>query len=96
MSALHGKTAIVTGASAGMGRAIAERLAQEGATVVAADRSARCRSLGTQPSSLSSLCSRSTDAASSMKPSFSPALAPGSALSSLVWNGLCEVSMCGG
>jgi 3-oxoacyl-[acyl-carrier protein] reductase len=34
MSALHGKIAIVTGASAGIGRAIAERLAQEGATVV--------------------------------------------------------------
>jgi 3-oxoacyl-[acyl-carrier protein] reductase len=34
MSALHEKIAIVTGASAGIGRAIAERLAQEGATVV--------------------------------------------------------------
>jgi 3-oxoacyl-[acyl-carrier protein] reductase len=34
MSGLHGKTAIVTGASGGIGRAIAERLAHEGATVV--------------------------------------------------------------
>ena len=34
MSALHEKIAIVTGASAGIGRAIAERLAQAGATVV--------------------------------------------------------------
>jgi 3-oxoacyl-[acyl-carrier protein] reductase len=34
MNALQEKVAIVTGASAGIGRAIAERLAQEGATVV--------------------------------------------------------------
>jgi 3-oxoacyl-[acyl-carrier protein] reductase len=34
MSSLMEKVAIVTGASAGIGRAIAERLAQEGATVV--------------------------------------------------------------
>jgi 3-oxoacyl-[acyl-carrier protein] reductase len=34
MSSLTAKVAIVTGASAGIGRAIAERLAQEGATVV--------------------------------------------------------------
>lgn len=34
MSLLTEKIAIVTGASAGIGRAIAERLAQEGATVV--------------------------------------------------------------
>jgi NAD(P)-dependent dehydrogenase (short-subunit alcohol dehydrogenase family) len=34
MGTLSDKAAIVTGASAGIGRAIAERLAQEGATVV--------------------------------------------------------------
>ena len=34
MSGLIEKVAIVTGASAGIGRAIAERLAQEGASVV--------------------------------------------------------------
>ncbi|HEX2055919.1 MAG TPA: SDR family NAD(P)-dependent oxidoreductase [Nitrospiraceae bacterium] len=34
MGALAEKIAIVTGASAGIGRAIAERLAREGATVV--------------------------------------------------------------
>ena len=37
MTDLHGAVAIVTGAAVGSGRAIAERLATEGANVVAAD-----------------------------------------------------------
>src|SRR4051812_44951440 len=39
MSTLKGKVAIVTGASKGLGRAIAKRLAEAGATVIASARS---------------------------------------------------------
>jgi NAD(P)-dependent dehydrogenase (short-subunit alcohol dehydrogenase family) len=38
VDALKGRVAIVTGASSGIGRATAERFAQEGATVIAIDR----------------------------------------------------------
>lgn len=40
MSRLEGKTALITGAAAGIGRAVAERFAREGARVVIADRDA--------------------------------------------------------
>ena len=40
MKGLEGRTAVVTGAASGIGRAIAERLAEEGVQVVGVDRNA--------------------------------------------------------
>ncbi|SFS13716.1 3-oxoacyl-[acyl-carrier protein] reductase [Microbacterium sp. cf046] len=44
MSRLEGKTALITGAGTGIGRAVAERFAREGARVVIADRDAAAAS----------------------------------------------------
>ena len=40
MKGLEGRTAVVTGAASGIGRAIAERLAEEGVQIVGVDRNA--------------------------------------------------------
>ncbi|MGM7668017.1 SDR family NAD(P)-dependent oxidoreductase [Microbacterium sp. A93] len=40
MTRLHGKTALITGSASGIGRAVADRFAREGARVIIADRNA--------------------------------------------------------
>jgi len=46
---LDGKIAVVTGGLSGIGAAIAKRMAGEGATVIAADRSTEILTLGSGP-----------------------------------------------